>query len=146
MSAGAAAFLAAAVLAWGLSAFFDKLCFRHFPGTAPATDVFMVRLALTILLLLLPVVVRWERVCAVASSTAGTGLFLVGASVVAAMSGVYFYLVAMSSAEASKIVPLSSTYPLVTFFLALVFLGEGFTLHKLLGTFFVCLGVFFLSR
>ncbi|MBI5623079.1 MAG: EamA family transporter [Elusimicrobia bacterium] len=146
MSAATVAFLAAAVLCWGLSAFFDKLCFRYFPGSAPATDVFLVRLALTILLLLLPVALRWRSICGVAAGTARIGLFWIGASVVAAMSGVYFYLAAMSGAEASRIVPLSSTYPLVTFVLAVTFLGEGFAASKLVGTLFVCVGVFFLSR
>ncbi|MBI4679382.1 MAG: EamA family transporter [Elusimicrobia bacterium] len=151
MTQTTAFFLGLAVLCWGMSAFFDKLCFRYFPGSAPgtpaqATDVFFVRLALTILLLLVPVAVRWNGVCGAAAGAERMGLFWVGSSVVAAMSGVYFYLIAMSGAEASKIVPLSSTYPLVTFFLAVLFLGESFNPNKLLGTLFVCLGVFFLSR
>ncbi|MBI5882624.1 MAG: EamA family transporter [Elusimicrobia bacterium] len=146
MTSSTVLFLGLAILCWGLSAFFDKLCFRHFPGQAQAADVFMVRLALTILLLAVPVAARWTSVCSAASSAARMGLFWVGASVITAMSGVYFYLVAMSGAEASKIVPLSSTYPLVTFLLAVAFLGEGFAVSKLVGTLFVCLGVFFLSR
>ena len=68
-------------------------------------------------------------------------VILVAASIVVTMSGVYFYLRAMSSAEASRIVPMSSTYPLVAFLLALLFLGEKFTWTKLAGTLLVCAGV-----
>lgn len=146
MSSTTVSFLALAIVCWGSSAFFDKICFRHFPGSAQAADVFTVRLALTILLLAVPVAVRWPAARAVASGAGTMGLVWVAASVVTAMSGIYFYLVAMSGADASKIVPLSSTYPLVTFTLAVAFLGERFDPNRLIGTFLVCLGVFFLSR
>ncbi|MBI5208957.1 MAG: EamA family transporter [Elusimicrobia bacterium] len=134
-------FLALAIVFWGSGAIFDKLSLRHFS----ATDAFFVRMAVMVVLLLVPLSLRWNLTCA--ALTAGkTGVFWVGASAFVTMAGVYFYLIAMSGAEASKIVPLSSTYPLVTFLLAVVFLGEGFAWNRLLGTFFVSVGVYFLAH
>ena len=67
-------------------------------------------------------------------------------SVVVTMGGVYFYLKAMAGGEASSVVPLSYTYPLITFALVYFFLGESFTTVKFIGTILVCSGVFFLSK
>ena len=72
-------------------------------------------------------------------------LFVLG-SVVVSMCGVFFYLKALSAGEASKIVPLGSAYPFVTFALALMFLGESFTLNKLIGTLLLSAGIFFISK
>ncbi len=55
-----------------------------------------------------------------------------------------FFYRALKFGEASKVVPLAAIYPLVSFLLALLFLGERFTVTKLFGISFVLLGVAFL--
>ncbi len=62
------------------------------------------------------------------------------------MVGVFFYLKAMSGGEASKIVPLCSTYPFVTFILVCLFLGESFTVSKFIGTMLISGGIYFISK
>lgn len=53
---------------------------------------------------------------------------------------------ALSGGAATKIVPLSSTYPFVTFALAVLFLGESVTLNRVLGTFLLSGGIYFISK
>ena len=52
----------------------------------------------------------------------------------------------MSGGEASKIVPLTSTYPFVTFIMVCLFLGESFTVSKLIGTMLISGGIYFISK
>jgi len=72
-------------------------------------------------------------------------LFIIS-SVLVTMGGVFFYLKAMSGGEASKIVPLSSTYPFVTFVMVYLFLGEAFTVSKFIGTILISGGIYFISK
>ncbi|MCG2725187.1 MAG: EamA family transporter [Elusimicrobia bacterium] len=135
-------FVALAAICWGAGAFFDKLILRYLdPANAFIAKVFVT------IILFLPLVI-WKFIpFKKAVETGGrVSVLFVFLSVVVTMSGVYFYLKAMSGGEASRIVPLSSTYPLITFALVCFFLGENFTAVKFIGTLFVCAGVFFLSK
>ncbi len=135
-------FVFLAVICWGTGAFFDKLILRRLEPF----HTFLAKVIVTIILFL-PLIVWKMSPFRKAIETAGkmTVLF-VFLSVAVTMGGVYFYLKAMSGAEASRIVPLSSTYPLITFLLAFFFLGESFTLSKFIGIILVAGGVFFLSK
>ena len=135
-------FLLLAIVCWGASAVFDKMMLNYLePGSA-----FVARVIFTILVFL-PLAVWKFTPAKQAMQTAGKiSVLFVFLSVAVSMSGVYFYFKAMSGCEASRIVPLASTYPLIAFFLAYLFLGESFTVSKLFGTFLVCSGVFFLSK
>lgn len=70
--------------------------------------------------------------------------FLIISGVLASIVGQMFFYRALKFGEASKVVPLAAIYPLVSFLLALLFLGERFTVTKLFGISFVLLGVAFL--
>lgn len=135
-------FVSLAAVCWGAGAFFDKLILRYLD---PA-NAFIAKVLVTIILFL-PLVI-WKFIPFKKAFEAGgrTSLLFVFLSVVVTMSGVYFYLKAMAGGEASSIVPLSSTYPLITFALVYFFLGESFTTAKFIGTLLVCSGVFFLSK
>jgi len=60
--------------------------------------------------------------------------------------GMYVYYQALGASEASRVVPLCATYPLVAFVLAVVFLRETFTVEKMAGTVLVVGGVYLLSK
>jgi len=137
MSAATVIFLVLAVACWGGGAFFDKLTLNRIG----ATDAFILRLGLLGLFAVPFVLWRWHPTRDAVAISGKLPVILVATSIVVTMSGVYFYLRAMSGAEASRIVPMSSTYPLVAFLLALIFLGEKFTWAKLAGTVLVCAGV-----
>ncbi|MCK4935767.1 MAG: EamA family transporter [Elusimicrobiales bacterium] len=135
-------FVGLAVLCWGTGSFLDKLILRYLD----AGNVFIAKLVATIVIFL-PLVL-WKLVPFKKAVENGgrISMILVFLSVIFTMSGVYFYLKAMAGGEASSVVPLSSTYPLITFVLVCFFLGESFTTVKLVGTLLVCSGVFFLSK
>lgn len=73
-----------------------------------------------------------------------TIFFLVTGGLMASILGQIFFYSALKEGEASKLVPIAGTYPLVSFLLGLIFLGESFTIAKGLGMAFVILGVFLL--
>jgi len=73
-----------------------------------------------------------------------TLFLLLTGGLMASILGQIFFYTALKQGEASKLVPIAGIYPLVSFFLGLVFLGENFTINKMLGVILVLLGVFLL--
>lgn len=73
-----------------------------------------------------------------------TILFLMAGGIMASILGQILFYSALKQGEASKLVPIAGMYPLVSFILGLVFLGETFTLSKGFGMVLVVLGVFLL--
>jgi transporter family protein len=135
-------FLALAIVAWGMGAFFDKMTLRY----VDPSSAFYLRM-LFMLVLFIPFLLwkylptRTALLCS--NKLASLFIFL---SVIVTMGGVFFYLRAMSGGEASKVVPLSSTYPVVTFLLVYLFLGESFTVTKFIGTLLISGGIYFISK
>ena len=68
-------------------------------------------------------------------------IFLISAGILASFVAQLFFYRALKFGVTSKVVAISSMYPLVAFILALIFLGEKLTLIKFLGLCFVLLGV-----
>ncbi len=62
----------------------------------------------------------------------------------ASIIGQIFFYNALKTGEASKVVPLAGTYPLVSFLLGVMFFHEGITIAKIAGVVFIILGVFLL--
>lgn len=60
--------------------------------------------------------------------------------------GMLTYFSLLKTKDASQIVPLTSTYPLIATLLAILFLKENFTFYKILGTIFVVIGIYFLLK
>ena len=135
-------YLLLAILGWGLGAYFDKACLKYLDpsGAFYVRSVSMIAIFAPLVFWKLP-----QTKQAFVSSNRLGPLF-VASSVVVSMGGVFFYLKALSGGEASKIVPLSSSYPFVTFVLAVLFLGESFTLNKLVGTLLLTGGIYFISK
>lgn len=73
-----------------------------------------------------------------------TIFFLVIGGFMASIVGQIFFYNALKSGEASRVVPIAGIYPLVSFVLGVIFLGESFTLTKVGGIVFVVLGLFLL--
>ncbi|MCG0276322.1 MAG: GRP family sugar transporter [Thermosediminibacteraceae bacterium] len=68
-------------------------------------------------------------------------LFIAGEGLMASLLGQLAYYYALKYSEASKVVPISSSFPLVTVALAFLFLHESMTLKKIFGTLLVILGI-----
>ncbi len=74
-------------------------------------------------------------------------LFFLGLSgITGGFLGMYFYFSLLKIHEASQIVPLTATYPLIATFLAILILKEPLTLNKILGTFLIALGIYLLFK
>lgn len=73
--------------------------------------------------------------------------FILGLSgITAGFLGMYFYFSLLKLYPASQIVPLTATYPLVASLLSIILLKEPITLSKLIGTFLIVLGIYFLFK
>lgn len=73
-----------------------------------------------------------------------TVFLLVLAGFMASIVGQIFFYNALKTGEASKVVPIAGIYPLVSFLLGILFLGESITLAKVGGVAFVITGLFLL--
>jgi len=73
-------------------------------------------------------------------------LYLSLSGITAGFLGMYFYFSLLKIHQASQIVPLTATYPLVATFLAILFLKEPLSLNKILGSFFIALGIYLLFK
>ncbi|MDP2654736.1 MAG: EamA family transporter [Candidatus Omnitrophota bacterium] len=71
--------------------------------------------------------------------------FLVLGGFLASVVGQVFFYHALKSGEASKVVPLAAAYPLISFILGVLFLGEEITLLKTGGLFCILAGVVLLK-
>lgn len=59
--------------------------------------------------------------------------------------GLLFFYRSLESTEATRVVVITATYPLVTVVLAYFFLGETVSMQKIIGAFLAVSGVIFLS-
>ncbi len=71
-------------------------------------------------------------------------LFIFAGGLIATLFGQMFFYRALKMGEASTIVPVAASYPVITFLLGTLFLGESFTLPKVFGLILVMSGVYFL--
>jgi bacterial/archaeal transporter family protein len=69
-------------------------------------------------------------------------VFFVISALLAGALGVFTYFKALQSGATSKIVPLASTYPLITAALSALFLGESLTLARIAGIALIATGIF----
>lgn len=141
MPKGPAFFIGLTVLLWGCGGFIDKLTLRYLGPN----ETFVARMGVNALLSLAVFVWGWGAARGALTQAGKVPLALITASLVLTLGGVFCYIKALSGGEASRIVPMSSTFPLVTFLLAMLLLGEKFTWVKLAGTVLVCAGMGVLS-
>ena len=66
--------------------------------------------------------------------------------IIAGFLGMLTYFSLLKAKNASQIVPLTSTYPLVATLFAILFLKEELNLYKILGTVFVVIGIYLLFK
>lgn len=71
--------------------------------------------------------------------------YLVAGGLLASVVGQIFFYHALKGGEASLVVPVAATYPLISFLLGILFLGEKVTWAKSFGLGFVLFGIFLLK-
>lgn len=142
MSTQVAGLLVLAVVLWGSAPVLEKLGFGHY-GTDP-----FVALAIRSIAVMVGVVVitlGTGNAAAFRAIHPRVGAVFALSGLMAGLFGTWAYLGALKSGEASKIVPISASYPLVTALLSILLLKEDFTLSRLLGTVLVVAGIWFLK-
>jgi transporter family protein len=72
-------------------------------------------------------------------------LYIIIGGILASIIGQLCFYHALKFGEASKVVPLAATYPLVAFILGIIFFKEAVTVAKIAGILFVLLGIILLK-
>ena len=142
MSAATALLCVAVMLCWASSPIFDKFALRYLePG-----QLFIARLYLVFIVLLTPMVTRFDAGRAAVWRADKRLLWVLGGSAVTPLLGLWLFYRALNTTEASRIVPVCAGYPLIAAVMAAVFLKEPFTVAKAAGTAMVVSGVWLLAK
>ena len=149
MSKTALMFCLVAVVAWGLGAVVDKILMGD-KGLSPWTAVALKMILATIIIGIYAFATgSMAEVRAMAQMPPAQLWTIIGALVGTALLGSFVgqlsYYYALQNADASRVVPITSTYPLVGALLAVAFLGERLTGPKVLGAVCIVVGIVLLS-
>ena len=123
-------------LLWGLSPIFEKLGLastKPLVGLCARTFAITVVLGATLLL-------AGEGKALLRLDPKSLALFAAG-GITGGLLGHWTYFAALKHWEASKVVPLAATYPLVALVLGVIFLNESLSLQKAVGVVLIVLGV-----
>jgi len=129
------------LLFWGTSPLLEKVALR----AVPPLLALAVRTGVAALALVLAVILTGEG-RGLAEMRPRDFLVLAGSGLLAGFLGMLTYFMLLKSGAASKIVPLTAAYPLVTALLALLFLREALTPVRLLGILLTITGLIILQR
>ena len=131
-----------AAVIWGCAPIFDKYAMQHLE---PRIAI-IVRNTIVFFATLPILVVSFNDIRLEASQLTSKLVVVLGiAGILGGVIGLLLYTKALKLMEASRVVPICSTYPLFAMIMAWIFLGEKLTLAKLGGTLMVILGIFLIS-
>ena len=125
------------VLCWGVSPLLEKEALRR---VGPLNGLFIRNL--TIFLFFLFYFFCSGRLKEVANVSGKEVILFAISGVLAGFLGMYTYFTLLKTAPVSKIVPLVSTYPLITAILGMCILNEEVSLARILGIVLIITGVF----
>ncbi|NPA40477.1 MAG: EamA family transporter [Thermodesulfobacteria bacterium] len=125
---------------WGVSPIIEKLGLRN---VEPLTALFIRTAAAFIVIWIAVLLLGKFHLSSVSLKDIGI-LSLSG--IVGGFLGMFTYFSLLKAKSASKVVPLTSTYPLVATILAIIILKEKLTISKVIGTLLVVIGIYFLFK
>ncbi len=116
-------------LIWGLAPAFEKM------GLKGRIDPYVGVVMRTIPIAVIGItgLLFMGRLRDIAAADTRSILFVITGGLLAGFLGQLSFYSALKSGEASVVVPLAATYPLVALFISVLFLGESFTWQKLVG-------------
>jgi len=135
-----------AVLAWGLAPVFDKFLARELsPWTIVLLRSFVAMIVIAIYAISAGALTEVREL-----SDKSVPLWMIVGGVLASallgsLIGQLAYYYAMSGADASRVVPITSTYPLIAAVAAIAIYREPVTPHKILGALLIVAGVILVS-
>ena len=149
MSKTALMYCLIAIVAWGMGAVVDKILMGD-RGLSPWTAVMLKMVLATIIISIYAFATgSMEEIRGMASMQPRQLWTIIGAvtgtAVLATVVGQLSYYSALQTADASRVIPLTSTYPLVGALLAVAFLGESITVPKVAGAVCIVAGIVLLS-
>ena len=127
-----------AAVIWGFAPALEKVGLKG-AGMDPFLGVFIRTVPIAVFAML--GVFFMGRLGEVASIDLKSVLFVAAGGLVAGLFGQLAFYSALKSGEASVVVPVAATYPLVALIVSVLFLGESFTMQKLAGIALVVGGV-----
>ena len=146
MSKAALMYALITVLAWGLAPLFDKLLAREL---SPWTIVLIRTFAAMIIITIFAIASGALQELRALPEKGISVWVIVGAAVVSALLGGLIgqlaYYQALSMADASRVVPITSTYPLIAAIAAIAVYREPLTWPKIGGALLIVLGVVLVS-
>lgn len=123
------------VILWGSSPIIEKIGLSRI---SPFAAVTIRSSIITIVLLVIMLVTgRSQEIMGVGVKSV---LLFACSGIMAGLLGMWTYFKVLQMGEVSKIVPVSSTYPLIAAFLGIIVLGEEISLPRILGTLLIVTG------
>lgn len=129
-----------AALVWGLSPVLEKKGLRNIP---PLYAVLLRSISISIALIFYFTCKGLFRKVPLTDFRSLSFIILGG--LLAGMLGQIFYFTALKNWEASRVVPIAGSYPLVAFIFSLLILREPLTIYKLLGLLLIIGGIYLIS-
>ena len=129
------------VLFWGGTAIIDKIALRE---ATPLAGLVIRSIAVVLSLIIFSFFARGLFSEAFKLSPKTVVLFCLS-GIFAGLLGMLTYYSALKDMPSSIVVPLCSTYPLVTAILGMLVLKEGFSLPKLFGVALIVIGIWFVK-
>ncbi len=129
-------FAFATALLWGFAPVFDKMGLgKATPAAALSVRTITVAVGLIAFLLMSG---GWKQVSSLDHKTIG---YIAFGALAGGLLGQLTYYYALKLGDASRVVPLAATYPLVAALVSIIFLKEPVTPGKVIGAIFIVLGV-----
>lgn len=129
-----------AALIWGVVPIIEKLGLGKMD---PVVGLFYRCIGVLLGLVLLSIfVVKPEQIKSVHLKSA---VFLMAGGFLASFAAQIFFYTGLKHGDVSKMVPISGSYPLISFILGVLLLGEGISLFKIIGVILVTAGIWFLK-
>ncbi|MDI6732987.1 MAG: EamA family transporter [Planctomycetota bacterium] len=122
---------------WGLTPVIEK---KALQTASPFAGLVIRNFAVTLILVI--VILLWGKTREILTMPSRTMFYFAASGVIAGLLAMITYFTALKLGATSKIVPISATYPLITAFICILFLGEQVTLLRILGTILIISGVY----
>jgi transporter family protein len=125
---------------WGVVPLLEKIGLSK---VAPLTGLFYRCMGIVVSSLILGVFFLKPK--ELKSVDIGSGLLLIASGFLASFVAQIFFYNGLKQGEMSRIVPIAASYPLLTFLLGLLFLGETISMLKIAGVLLVIAGIWALK-
>jgi transporter family protein len=133
-------YLILSIIFWGSAPIFDKVAVK---SVDVYSGIFFRSLAITVIFGILHLIYRSSEIIFV-NSFRGV-IFYIISGILAGGFGAMFYFNALKLGDASFVVPVAATYPLITAILSIIFLNEQITFSRVVGIIFIILGIWFIK-